>query len=57
MEGIDLFVKILSQCTRKEGRKEDEFKSLEVREASSSHLKTRIRDSSWEFIIRTIIVR
>ena len=37
--GIDLvFVKILSQWRRKEGQ---EFRSLEVREASSSHLKTR----------------
>ena len=27
-QGIDVFVKILSQCTRKEGR---EFRSLEVR--------------------------
>ena len=35
IEGIDLSAKILSQCTRKE----DEFQSLEVREASSSHLK------------------
>ena len=32
MEEIDLFVKILSQCTRKEGRKK--FRSLEVQEAS-----------------------
>ena len=48
MEGIDLFVKIwvyvkiLSQCKkegRKEGKKEDNLKSLEVREASSLHLK------------------
>ena len=37
MEGIDLFVKILSQGRRKEGQ---EFRSLEVREASSLHLKT-----------------
>ena len=38
MEGIDLFVKILGWCRTKEGH---EFRSLEVREASSSHLKTR----------------
>ena len=41
MEGINLFlkilvfVKILSQC------KEDEFQSLEVRDVSSLHLKTK----------------
>ena len=40
MEGIDLFakilvfVKILSQCPRKE----EEFQSLEVREQAPSHL-------------------
>ena len=36
---VDDFVKILSKSRRKEGRKEEEFRSLEVREASSSHLK------------------
>ena len=46
MEGLDsfvkilVFVKILSQGRRKGGRKDgQEFRSLEVREASSSHLK------------------
>ena len=47
MEGLDLFVKILvfvkilSQGRRKGGGRKDgqEFRSLEVREASSSHLK------------------
>ena len=39
MKGIDLFVNILSQCTRKEGRKEGKFQSLEVREQAPSHLK------------------
>ena len=34
MEGIDLFVKILSQGTRTRN-----FRSLEVQEATSSHLK------------------
>ena len=34
MEGIDLFVKILGK-----GRRKKKFQSLEVREASSSHLK------------------
>ena len=36
MEGIDFFVKIGPN----QERKEDKFKSLEEREASSSHLKT-----------------
>ena len=41
MEGIDSFVKILSKGRRKEeGRgKDKKFKSLEVGEASSSHVK------------------
>ena len=37
MKGIDDFVNILSQWGRKERQ---EFRSLEVREASSSHLKS-----------------
>ena len=44
---IYVFVKILSQCARKEGRK---FKSLEVREASSSHLKI------WQIATSSIIL-
>ena len=41
MEGIDSFVKILSKGRRKEeGRgKDKKFKSLEMGEASSSHVK------------------
>ena len=38
MEGIDLFVKILSQGRRKE-EEEEEFQSLEVREQAPLHLK------------------
>ena len=38
MKGIYLFVKILSQGTRKE-EEEEEFQSLEVREQTPSHLK------------------
>ena len=46
MKGIDLFVNILvfvnilSQCRRKEGRKEGKFQSLEVREHSTTLKKT-----------------
>ena len=44
MKGVDLFVnilvfvKILSQCRRKE-EEEEEYQSLEVREQAPSHLK------------------
>ena len=46
MKGIDLFVKILGK-KQKEGRKK--FQPLEVREASSSHLKIIISNDSLEF--------
>ena len=45
LEEFDLFVKILvffkilSFCLKAQGRKDKIFRSLEVREASSSHLK------------------
>ena len=50
MKGIDslvkilwVFFKILSQWTRKGGKRKDKkLKSLEVREARSSHLKTKL---------------
>ena len=41
MKGSDLFVKILSQCTRKEGK----FQSLEVREQAPSHLKKLVEEN------------
>ena len=57
MKGIDLFVKILvfvkilSQGRRKEEGKTKKFRSLEVREASSSHLKNIIiYNSPWNSI-------
>ena len=42
---ILVFVKILSQWRRKEERKDKKFRSLEVREASSSHIKTKTENT------------
>ena len=49
MKGIDVFVKILSQSTRKE---EEEFQSLEVRVQAhgSSHLKIRHDTKAKQFL-------
>ena len=47
MKGIDAFVKILSQ-----GRgKDKKFKSLEVREANSSHLKRFLHSDTKEILL------
>ena len=50
---ILVFVKILSEVTRKEGRKEGKFQSLEVR-ASISHLKNHGKYSTFKFCLDQI---
>ena len=54
LKGIDAFVKVLSQCRKKEARR-TKFKSLEVREASSSHLKIMFKSRiAFHFVMRTV---
>ena len=44
IEGIVLFVKILFFCQNQGGRKDKKFRSLEVQEASSLHLKNDFQE-------------